>query len=399
MSTVIDSFKEHGLDYLIPPDADQYDLLFLQDDCDDFNFGYDNKLPASFYDGYRDYSDSFFSDYEKDVFELADEEDRCSSDEGNPYKQETPSSLQSLKDIFDVSYMSDIDFLNMNAGELFGITNVQLKFIDVDILQNIGVPLFLDIFRKKEVVKNIPDVEQRIKYSLVVGFVRADQIRLPQDICSKEDKEKLFPYIKKIALEKDVQTACNRLSLYRDYISFYKDALAMNAERAENNGPVFSYSLFPKISHLKDLHDKAMRDNMEMTTRREGQRIKELDHNIKEYCETSEYKKFLVKKEKYSVVPVDGYYPLDKEGKDLNHCVVSYAAALATGQTNIYFLRKNSQLDIPFYTAEVQYQSEWKRYVLMQCYGENNTTEKSDEFCKFIIDWTKEKNIKIGCIL
>ena len=230
-------------------------------------------------------------DYEKDVFELAAEED-LEDNEEDCYVSSTPRSLQNLKDRFDLSYIPDVDFLNMDAGELFGITNAQLKFIDIDILQNIGVSLFLDIFKRKDVVENIPDIEQRIRYSLVVGLARADQIFLPKDNCTSEDRNNLFCYIKKIALSKEIETACNRLMLYRDYLLFYKDALAMNEERAANEGNVFAYSLFPKVSHLKDLHDKAMRDHMEMETRRGEARRKVLDENIKNRCKSSEYRQF-----------------------------------------------------------------------------------------------------------
>lgn len=399
MSTIIDSFRKYGLDFLIPSDADQYDELLCQDFCDDYNFGYDNDYDDAYSNyGYNELSNHMRDDYEKDVFELAEEED-FEDDGHDGYIPETPRSLQSLKDRFDLSYVSDVDFLNMEAGELFGITNAQLKFIDIDILQNIGVPLFLDTFKRKDVVENIPDVEQRIRYSLVVGLARADQIFLPNDICTAEDKRNLFFYIKKIAIGKEIETSCNRLRLYKDYLLFYKDALAMNEERAENKEPVFSYSLFPKVSHLKDLHDKAMRDHMEMDTRRGEARRKQLDENIKKRCKSLEYRQFLKKGEKYSVLPVDGYDSLVKEGKDLDHCVATYADALANGKTNIYFLRRNEKPDASFYTAEVEYQSETKKYALTQCYGYGNTTEKPESFKKFIVDWTKEKRIKISCAI
>ena len=85
------------------------------------------------------------------------------------------------------------------------------------------------------------------------------------------------------------------------------------------------------------------------------------------------------------------------EGIVLNHCVLDYSRTLSRGETNIYFLRKNDSIEIPFYTAEVLYNESTKKYELVQCFGENNTTYKEKEFEMFVYKWIRTNKILIRC--
>ena len=68
------------------------------------------------------------------------------------------------------------------------------------------------------------------------------------------------------------------------------------------------------------------------------------------------------------------------EGKALCHCVGSYAERHSKGKTNIFFIRKKSNPDMPYYTIEVS-----NDYVIMQCHGFRNDqlTPKPDEIKAF----------------
>ena len=50
--------------------------------------------------------------------------------------------------------------------------------------------------------------------------------------------------------------------------------------------------------------------------------------------------------------PAKSTNELMKEGKELCHCVASYAKSVAQGTTNILFIRKIDEPDKPFYTLE-----------------------------------------------
>lgn len=68
------------------------------------------------------------------------------------------------------------------------------------------------------------------------------------------------------------------------------------------------------------------------------------------------------------------------EGKTLHHCVGGYAIRHAHGKTNIFFIRKKSDPDTPYYTIEVS-----NKHTIIQCRGYRNDTErpKPDEIKAF----------------
>jgi hypothetical protein len=74
------------------------------------------------------------------------------------------------------------------------------------------------------------------------------------------------------------------------------------------------------------------------------------------------------------------------EGKALHHCVGGYAERHAKGTTNIFFIRKESDPDTPYYTIEVS-----NDYRIIQCRGYKNDAgrEKPDEIKAFEKEYTK----------
>ena len=74
------------------------------------------------------------------------------------------------------------------------------------------------------------------------------------------------------------------------------------------------------------------------------------------------------------------------EGKALHHCVGGYAERHARGTTNIFFIRKKSDPDTPYYTIEVS-----NGYHIVQCRGYRNDVgkEKPDDIKAFEIEYSK----------
>lgn len=68
------------------------------------------------------------------------------------------------------------------------------------------------------------------------------------------------------------------------------------------------------------------------------------------------------------------------EGRALHHCVGGYAQRHSQGKTNIFFIRKKSDPDTPYYTIEVA-----NTYHIVQCYGykNNRMQAKPDEIKAF----------------
>lgn len=75
-----------------------------------------------------------------------------------------------------------------------------------------------------------------------------------------------------------------------------------------------------------------------------------------------------------------------EEGRILHHCVGGYAERHSKGKTNIFFIRKKTDPNTPYYTIEVSNDFEVK-----QCYGYRNNIdhEKPDEVKAFEAEYKK----------
>ena len=82
--------------------------------------------------------------------------------------------------------------------------------------------------------------------------------------------------------------------------------------------------------------------------------------------------------------PARSHAELIDEGSALHHCVATYAKEHLSGQTVIFFIRKKSEPDKPFYTLE--YNPKTERTV--QCRGLNNCG-KTPEVETFVKAWSE----------
>jgi hypothetical protein len=73
---------------------------------------------------------------------------------------------------------------------------------------------------------------------------------------------------------------------------------------------------------------------------------------------------------------------LKTEGQALHHCVASYTKRVKDGETMIFFIRKLSEPDKPFYTLE------WKGHVV-QCRGYKNC-DMTDDVKAFVKEFEKK---------
>lgn len=73
------------------------------------------------------------------------------------------------------------------------------------------------------------------------------------------------------------------------------------------------------------------------------------------------------------------------EGKHLHHCVGGYVNRVATGETAIFFIRREAEPDIPFFTLE------WKNGRIIQCRTTHNRSYESDDQVRAFVDaWVKK---------
>lgn len=100
--------------------------------------------------------------------------------------------------------------------------------------------------------------------------------------------------------------------------------------------------------------------------------------------------KFAWSEGEFFIRPAREQMELTAEGKDLHHCVGGYIRNMAEGETAIFFLRKVSEPDKPFYTLELQ-----KKRVI-QCRTEHNASYDRNPDVKNFVDMWMEKVVKKG---
>ena len=125
--------------------------------------------------------------------------------------------------------------------------------------------------------------------------------------------------------------------------------------------------------------------------------LSELFNTIKYAAEAEKFNNALKKIQKYKFenddfIAVAPTAPQDlaNEGMTLHHCVKSYIGRVSNGHTNIMFIRKKEDPDIPFYTVEISNDG-----TIEQIHGFSNcNVEKGSDLEKFVNEWIKNKKLK-----
>ena len=137
--------------------------------------------------------------------------------------------------------------------------------------------------------------------------------------------------------------------------------------------------LFPK--DLVAAHDRTMKQIAFEKNKADQEKF----HKAVEKLE-----KFAWGEGEFFIRPAREQMELTAEGKALHHCVGGYIKRMAEGETAIFFLRKVSEPDKPFYTLELQ-----KKRVI-QCRTEHNASYDRNPDVKNFVDMWMEKVVKKG---
>ena len=95
--------------------------------------------------------------------------------------------------------------------------------------------------------------------------------------------------------------------------------------------------------------------------------------------------------EKFSVFPAPSINSLLEEGRYLHHCVGSYYKQVGSGYTTIYFLRKETDIDKPFFTIEVKVNTVVQVYTFYDQPIKRDTPEY-----EFVVEWMCKYKLKNG---
>ncbi|MDR1701988.1 MAG: PcfJ domain-containing protein [Sporomusaceae bacterium] len=157
---------------------------------------------------------------------------------------------------------------------------------------------------------------------------------------------KLLSYQKR--LEKRGELSANFL---RDYLDYLRECHELN------------FDLTRKEILCPDKLLEKHRQNQKLISQKRNQK---LDEKIKERYPKLAQKYEYVSKDFCTLVPQDaGDFVF--EGGRLEHCVANYAERYAKGTTDIVFLRKVAEPDVPYYTMEIHNGN------ILQCRGMKNS--------------------------
>ena len=179
-----------------------------------------------------------------------------------------------------------------------------------------------------------------------------------------------------IALDK--KERCSYLDYSFSFIN-YRDYLRMVKELEMTN---IYHPQFKDSRDIQRMHDEVL----------EIYNAKKIAIENEKFAKRIEtWKKFEYADSNFSVVAPTKAEDIANEGAKLHHCVKSYIGRVTDGKTNIVFIRKNTELEKPFFTVEITNDD-----TIQQVHGfgnKNANTEKG--LTEFVKKWAKDKKLTL----
>lgn len=199
---------------------------------------------------------------------------------------------------------------------------------------------------------------------------------------NEKDRKNLLKLIR-------LQEKTDKKGLDEDVFKIFSDTLNLFKQISNTNRPDIDLYTCKDVNELHRYHNMLIEINItdkEARNKEEQERLNKLAAKL--YDQRKE--KFEYTDDNFSIVVPEEMNKITKEGVYLHHCVGGYVSRVAEGRTNILFLRKNEDIDIPFFTIEVNNHNE-----IIQIHGlYNRWLGNEPDAVKFVIDWIHEKGIK-----
>lgn len=186
-----------------------------------------------------------------------------------------------------------------------------------------------------------------------------------------------------------LQEKTNKKGQQEDVFRIFSDALNLFKQISNTNRPDIDLYACKDANELHRYHNMLIEINItdkETRNKEEQERLNKLAAKL--YDQRKE--KFEYADENFSIVVPEEMNKITKEGVYLHHCVGGYISRVAEGRTNILFLRRNEEIEIPFFTIEVNNHNE-----VIQIHGlYNRWLGNEPDAVKFAINWIHEKGIR-----
>lgn len=199
---------------------------------------------------------------------------------------------------------------------------------------------------------------------------------------NEKDRKNLLKLIR-------LQEKTDKKGLDEDVFKIFSDTLNLFKQISNANRPDIDLYACKDVNELHRYHNMLIEINItdkEARNKEEQERLNKLAAKL--YDQRKE--KFEYSDDNFSIVVPKEMNKITKEGVYLHHCVGGYISRVAEGRTNILFLRKNEEIDIPFFTIEINNHNE-----VIQIHGlYNRWLGNEPDAVKFVIDWIHEKGIR-----
>lgn len=186
-----------------------------------------------------------------------------------------------------------------------------------------------------------------------------------------------------------LQEKTDKKGLNEDVFRIFSDTLNLFKQISITNRPDINLYACKDVNELHRYHNMLIEINItdkEVRDKEEQERLNKLAAKL--YDQRKE--KFEYADDNFSIVVPEEMNKITKEGVYLHHCVGGYISRVAEGRTNILFLRRNEEIEIPFFTIEVNNHNE-----VIQIHGlYNRWLGNEPDAVKFVIDWIHEKEIR-----
>jgi hypothetical protein len=170
----------------------------------------------------------------------------------------------------------------------------------------------------------------------------------------------------------------------RPYLEMYKDYLIGVTTLNEPHRYKAQFSL-TNLNSITQMHNEVVA----------VVNIRNNEVKIEQWNERASFwKKWEFEDGDYIVVAPTNPSELGVEGINLHHCVKSYVDRVANGVTNIMFIRKREEPDIPFFTVEVSNDNS-----IEQIHGfANRNMDTEPDMIPFVTKWASQKKLKLHTV-
>lgn len=282
------------------------------------------------------------------------------------------NQLRKIKEKDDLNYYVDTSVYDYRKRKNPGLLNIIKSISDLSNLNSLDENTF----------DRIIDIALKLLDKLKVNNEYSIRNKIYQIIQYLGETSKMFSVKTMIDISDNLLYVCFEEDgdsfFYESPISIYADYLIMvkQLDRSQYCKPSFN-----NVEDLINMHNSVLSLYQILQSSKKKDDFKKV---------SGKWKKYEYENDKYMIVAPEEPEELAIEGITLHHCVKSYIDRVIANTTNILFLRKVKEPEIPFFTIEITNDN-----VIQQVHGScNRNTNTEPGIDEFIGEWVENCNLQ-----